>query len=550
MSILPKEYENYLKFFRFIIKYWNSNILYESGQLKEEDEIAEWSHSPEELVKDLKKMGPTYIKLGQLLSTRPDMLPKEYLEELARLQDEVDTIPYEEIEKLFQQEIGERISKAFKSFDKQPLAAASIGQVHKAILHSGKEVAVKFQRPGIRKHFIEDFNVLMNLAEKAEHLSKKSENFSMSKILEEMQYILLQELDYTKEAENLTVLKRNLKEFDHLEVPGIIKDYCSEKVLTMEFVDGQKSTTLSPFQLDNIDRDKLITQFVKAYLKQIIVDGFAHADPHPGNIHITKEGKIALMDLGMVARFDDQLREYILRLMIGMGDNDGVQVTRVLLDMSDYDDEKTDVNDFKKQVVRKIQENKNQKAEDLKTGQSILEINKIAIQQDIRLPVEFVSLGKILLNMDQIIAVLAPEYELQKTVKKYIEHLLRKRMFQEAGSGNILQGILESKELMSQLPYRLNRITEDLANHKLKLQMDVIDERRFLIAFQKVANRITAGLVIAALILGAAVIMHIPTSWQILGYPGFAVLLFVFAALIGFYLVYQILFKDQNEHAE
>lgn len=552
MSLLPEKFDKYVRFFQFVLKYWNTDIFSDTEDdlhSLESDVEPEWDHSPEELVEDLKEMGPTYIKLGQLLSTRPDMLPQAYLDALANLQDDVASIPYEEVEQLFREEIGDRISKAFHSFNKEPMASASIGQVHEAVLHSGERVAVKIQRPGIRKRFVEDLDTLMTLSEKAEKHSETARQLSLHSIIEELRYILLQELNYHKEAQNLIVLKENLKGFKHLFVPGIIPSYCSQRVLTMEFVDGQKVTSLSPFQLENVPKKELVDDFIKGYLKQIIVDGFAHADPHPGNIHITKDHKLALMDLGMVARFNNDMQEAILKLMIGLGNNDGDQVTETLLAISEYDDNEADVEVFRRKVVRQIQENEYSKAKDLKTGRAILDINKIAVHLNIHLPIELTILGKILLNMDQIIAFLSPKHQLQETVKEYIEHLMKDRTIKDLKSGHILQTLLDSKELAENIPGRLNKITENLANNKFKIILDAIDERRFILALQKVANRITIGVIVAALILGAALLMRIPTTWMILGYPGFAILLFIFAASIGFYLVYQILFKDEDDKA-
>src|SRR5699024_7448925 len=196
---------------------------------------------------------------------------------------------YKEVEQLFREEIGDRISKAFKSFNKEPMASASIGQVHEAVLHSGEKVAVKIQRPGIRKKFVDDLDTLMEISETAEKHSKTARKISLHSNIEKLRYILLQKLDYQKEAQNLKVLKENMKEFKHLYVPGIIPSYCSQRILTMEFVDGFKVTSLSPFQLENLPKEALVNDLIKGYLKQIIVDGFAHADPHPGNVNITKD---------------------------------------------------------------------------------------------------------------------------------------------------------------------------------------------------------------------------------------------------------------------
>lgn len=553
MGLLPEKYDKYIRFFKFMLKYWNSDMFSESEQnlhdvnAEKKTKDFEFDHDPEEFAQDLQKMGPTYIKLGQLLSTRPDLLPNPFLKALTNLQDDVEGIPYSEIEQIFKEEIGQSISKAFLSFDRKPTASASIGQVHQAVLHSGGKVAVKIQKPGVQKRFVEDLETLKTLAEKVEQYNEASRKFSIYELVEELEYMLLQELDYTKEADNLRVLKKNLKEFKHLYIPEVVPSYCSRKVLTMSFIEGQKVTKLSPYQLMDLPKEALVDEFIKGYLKQIIVDGFAHADPHPGNIHVTKNGKLALMDLGMVARFSNKMREKILKLILGLGTNNGDQVTEVLLEMSEFDRENANLDRFRKKVIRKTQENQNSEAQDLQTGRSILEINKIAIHENIQLPSELSTLGKILLNMDQIIAFLSPEHQIQQTVRKYMEELLRQRMFNQMKSGQLLQTLLESKELAEKLPYRLNKIMGNLAENKFRIKMDTVDEHRFILAFQKVANRITTGLIIAALILGAALLMRIPTTWTILGYPGFAILLFILAASIGLYLVYQILFKDEDE---
>lgn len=551
MSILPEKYDKYIRFFRFILKYRNSDLF--SVTEDENDTLTafdpkEFDPAPEELSKDLRAMGPTYVKLGQLLSTRPDMLPEPYLEALANLQDEGDVISYDEVEEIFKEEIGERISKAFETFDKEPVASASIGQVHIATLRSGKKVAVKIQRPGVRKRFVEDLETLMTLSEKAENFSEAARSFSVHDIVEELRYILLQELNYIQEAHNLQRLKENMKEFKNLFVPAPIEGYYSQRVLTMEYVEGQKVTSVSNLVLMELPRETLVDDLVKGYLKQITVDGFAHADPHPGNVHLTPDHRLALMDLGMVARFGNNMQESILKIMMSLGNHEGDRLVDILLEMSEYDEKEADVAHFRKLVTRMVQENKDSKASELKTGRLILKSNQIAAKNDIHLPTELTILGKILLNMDQIVAFLAPDYDLEKTVRNYVEDLFRKRMKKELKSGHVLQTLLESKEFAENLPYRLNRISENLSQNKFKIQVDAFDEHRVILALQKVANRIAIGLIIAALILGAAMLLRIPSSWMIFGYPGFAILLFLFAVAIGLYLVYTMLFKDEPEN--
>lgn len=548
MSLLPDQYDKYLRFFKFMMKYWDSDVLsFAEVESDKEDLHDEFEHSAEEFVEDLKKMGPTYVKLGQLLSTRPDLLPPRFMEALATLQDDVEAVNYEVVEQIFREEVGIRISKAFQSFEKKPMASASIGQVHKAVMHSGKAVAVKIQRPGIRKRFIEDLDTLMSLSEKAESLSATARNYAVHDVIEELRYILLKELDYNLEAQNLITLKANLQEFHLLLIPAPILDYCSSRVLTMEFVEGGKITEISPLKRLDIDLKPLVDDLVKGYLKQIIVDGFAHADPHPGNVYLTPNNKIALMDLGMVAKFSDEMQETILKLMMALSNYDSGRVTNILLSISKYDENDVDLPLFRKNIARKIQESENQKAKDLKTGRTLIEINQLAAQQGIHIPVEFNILGKILLNMDQIVAYLTPEYDMHNAVKQYVHHLMQKRMKDHLKPGNLMELFLEMKELTESLPFRLNKFTENLAENRIKVKVDTIDEQRFTDAFQKVANRITAGLIIAALIVGAAMLVRVPSAWSIWGYPAFAFFLFIIAAIIGLYLLYQILFKDKGE---
>jgi len=549
MSLLPDQYDKYLRFFQFMIKYWNSDVFsipeeQVSGS-DNDNKPDEFGDSPEELAEDLKAMGPTYVKLGQLLSTRPDLLPPHFMKALATLQDDVEVVDYQVIEQIFREEIGVRISKAFASFEKEPLASASIGQVHKAVMHSGKVVAVKIQRPGIRKRFIEDLDALMALSEKAEKFSETARNYAVHDVIEELRYILLKELDYTLEAQNLSTLKSNLQDFPNIFIPAPINDYCSSRVLTMEFVEGGKITKISPLKRLEVNLEPLVDDLVKAYLNQIIVDGFAHADPHPGNVYLTPDTKIALMDLGMVAKFSDELQETILKLMIGLSNYDSARVTNILLSISTYNENDVDLDLFRKMIARKVQESENQKAKDLQTGRTIIEINQIAAKEGIQIPVELNILGKILLNMDQIVAHLSPEYDMHNTVKEYVHLLMQKRMKDNLKPANLMELFLEMKELTENLPFRLNKFTENLAENKIRVKVDAIDEHRFTEAFQKVANRITAGLIIAALIVGAAMLVRVPSSWTIGGYPAFAFFLFIIAAIIGLYLLYQILIKDE-----
>jgi ubiquinone biosynthesis protein len=236
---------------------------------------------PEELANDLEAMGPTFIKIGQLLSSRSDLLPEAYLKPLERLQDNVKPFPFEEVEQIILSELGARVSKAFSDFDPKPIAAASLGQVHFAALRDGRKVIVKIQRPDIRKQIAEDFEVLTQIAEFLDAHTEFGRRYRFLTVLEEFRMTIQQELNYEREAQNLLTLGENLKDFDKIWIPQPVADYTTRSVLTMDYVQGRKITALSPLTKLDLDGAALAEELFKAYLKQIMVDGVFHADPTP-----------------------------------------------------------------------------------------------------------------------------------------------------------------------------------------------------------------------------------------------------------------------------
>lgn len=549
MALSAEKITQYQKFLSFILKYRNSNLVKSMTSSALENHTLQmtetYDQTPAELVQDLNAMGPTYVKLGQLLSTRPDLLPDPYLEELSTLQDNAEPIPYREVRTIVENELNTRISHAFDFFEEQPMACASIGQVHRATLRSGQTVAVKVQRPKVKEKFLRDLDTLREMADWAVSHTETARRYALDEVLEDLRRIMLNELDYTKEARNLKRLKENLKAFPNLIVPSPVADYSTKNVLTMEYIEGRKVIELSPVKLVEIDCEGLVDELVEAYLQQIIDDGFVHADPHPGNIHFTKDHKISLLDLGMVARVSSRNQDYILQLMVALSEEDGEKAADILIEMGRLQD-RHNLEIFRKITHQLVMENKDSKAKDMKTGRMLIQMNKAAAQHGIVLPVDINILGKILLNLDQIIAVLAPDFNLYAAVNKHIQRFMQAKMMDELKPGNIFSAALETKKMAEAMPGRINKFTEQLANNDFTLKIDAIDEKRLTDGFQKVANRITLGLIIAAMIIGAAMLMRVPTSFTILGYPGLAMIFFLFAALGGMSLMYYILFRDED----
>jgi ubiquinone biosynthesis protein len=548
LSLKPQHLKRYKDVALLLIKYGRRDLVNVAGidpALDEESApVATADPAATELADDLERMGPTFIKLGQLLSTRPDILPPPYLHALARLQDRVEPFSFAEVERIVVTELGVRLSKAFSEFEATPVAAASLGQVHRAAMRDGRRVAVKVQRPDIRERVAEDLEALEDIAEFLDDHTEMGRRYEFRKILEEFRRSLLRELDYRQEAQNLTLLRRNLSDFDKIVVPAPIDDYTTSRVLTMEYISGTKITSLSQVARLELDGAGLAEELFRAYLKQILVDGFFHADPHPGNVFVTAAGQIALIDLGMVARLAPRLQEHLLQLLLAISEGQSDDAVAFALKLGEAR-EQFDEPEFARRVADLVGRHQDAELRNIQIGKAVLEIGRVAGDVGLRLPTELTMLGKTLLNLDQIGEALDPKFNPNASIRRNAAEIMRARLLKSASPGNLFSSILEMKEFVERLPGRVNKILDAVANNQLEVKVDAIDEARLMTGFQKVANRITMGLVLAALIIGAAMLMPVETSFRILGYPGLAIILFLLAAGGGIALMLSILFKDE-----
>jgi len=499
----------------------------------------------EELARDLERLGPTFVKVGQLLSTRADLLPVAYLEALARLQDRVEPFSFAEVERIVTEELGVRISKPFADFEATPLAAASLGQVHRATLRDGRPVAVKVQRPGIREQIVEDLEAFTEIAQLLDRHSEAGRLYQFEKMVEEFRKTLLRELDYREEAQNLLTLRENLKEFDRIVVPTPVHDFTTSRVLTMDYVFGQKITSLSPLTRMEIDGAALAEELHKAYLKQIVIDGFFHADPHPGNVFLNDDGRLALLDLGMIGRISGTMQENLLKLLLAISEGHGEEAA----DRAAETGEKLDSFDeaeFRRRIAELVGLYQNATVEQIQIGRVVMELSRAAGEAGVRLPSELTMLGKTLLHLDEIARTLDPTFDPNASVRRNAAELLERRMRKSASPSNLYASLLEAKDFVEKLPGRVNKVLDILASNQLRLDVDAIDEGLLIDGLHKIANRIALGLILAALIVGAALLMQVPTSFRILGYPGLAILFFLAAALGGITLVVSILANDRT----
>ena len=543
---MPEKLSRVADLVRLLARHGGSGIL-AAGQADEfltdaGDDGADAGGKPERLAADLEAMGPTYIKLGQLLSTRHDLLPQPYTEALARLQDDVDPIPAEDVRRIIAEEIGAEVGAIFETFDDTPLAAASLGQVHRARTKSGRDVVVKVQRPDVRETVQGDMDLLTQGAELIDHRTSAGERIGTAALLAQFRRSLADELDYRKELANLERLRELVGGEHLLQVPEPIADYSTSKVLTMEYIAGRKVTDVDNIGLLHIDGSSLAEAIFRFFLETLLNHGLLHADPHPGNLLVTPEGRLAIIDLGMVARVSKRVRQQLVRLLLAIGEGDGEETANVLAAMghplTDYD-----AAAFRDDVSHLVS-GALSLGNDLQAGSVLVSLARISGSHGLRPPAEMSMIGKALLNLDQTVQHLDPSFAPAEVIRDNVATILKSGFTVSAGSA--VAGALEAKEFAANLPRRANRIMDALSNGELTMRVNALDEDRLLETMHQVANRLTVGLVLAAVTVAAALMARIDAGPRLLGYPVVALLFFVAAAVGGLALVINILVADRR----
>jgi predicted unusual protein kinase regulating ubiquinone biosynthesis (AarF/ABC1/UbiB family) len=550
LSLKAEHLKRYKLIVQLFVKYGRSDLLANAGLDAdlEPGGAAPAAGDTEELARrladDLESLGPTFIKLGQLLSTRPDLLPMPFVEALSRLQDRVEPFPYAEAEAIITSELGVRVSKLFREFEREPIAAASLGQVHRAWLRDGRPVAVKVQRPGIRERIQEDLEALEEIAQLLDKRTELGARYQFTAMLHEFRRSLIKELDYRQEARNLALLRENLVRFERIVVPAAIEDYTTGRVLTTEYVRGQKITSINPVVRTELDGAALAEQLFQAYLRQVLVDGFVHADPHPGNVFLTDDDHIALLDLGMVAHVAPAMQDKLLQMLLAISEGRGDEAATIALSIGEVRPEYLDEPTFRRKVNELVAEAQSASLDQIQVGRTLLMVTRMSAESGIRVPSELAMLGKTLLNLDQVGRALDPTFDPNASIRRNAAELTGERVRRSFSPGNLMVSLMELRDFAQRLPARLNRLFDHLADNKLKVNVDAIDEKLLMEGFQKVANRITTGLILAALIIGAAMLTRVPSSFEILGYPALATLFFLAAAGGGVFLLVDIFRTD------
>ncbi len=554
LSRLPRAYSGlrrYRQILTVLIKYGFGDLL---GRLKVRHpllgrlprlravrELEDLSR-PERLRLAFEELGPTFIKLGQLLSLRPDLLPSEYAAELAKLQDEAAPISFAQIKGKVEAQLGRSLEGLFREFAEEPLAAASLAQVHRAVLKDGTEVAVKVQRPGIREVIRADLIILEDLAHFLVRHLPESEPFDPPGLVREFAKTLKRELDFVREGRNMELFRRNFQGDPTIYIPKVFWEYTTPEVLTMERIEGVKITDLEGLERAGLDRHQVALNGANAILKQIFEHGLFHADPHPGNILVLEGNVIAPLDFGMVGRLDAELRGRVSQLLLGIARGDLSGLVRTLRELGSLDEwSEADLGALRTDLADLLDRYSRTPLYRLELGRLLDDLMALAREYRLRLPANLVMMGKALVIAEGVGRALDPEIELLALARPYLERLaIRRGAFQRAlqGWGDTLA---EGRALLQEFPAGLRAIMGKLRRGELRAQLDLSGFDRLVRELDRASNRLAFALIIAALIVGSSLVIQLEAGPRLWGLPLFGFLGFGFAAILGFWLVIAIL---------
>lgn len=488
----------------------------------------------------LEELGPTFIKLAQILSTRPDLIPLEYIQELSKLQDNVPPFSYEEVEEIIKKETGKTSEEIFEHFEKKPLAAASIAQVHKAQLKDGSNVIVKIQRPGIRKIIEVDLEIMMHLADLMERHLEELKDHRPVRIVQEFAHSLGKELNFTIESIHIERFSKQFVDDETIYVPKIFRDIVTERILVMEHIDGIKVSEIDLLRQNGFDLQEIARRGAVLTMKQIFVHGFFHADPHPGNLFILPNNVICYLDFGMMGRIKRREREIVSDMLMRLVTRDERKLAEALLKLTYYDDE-PDRDKLERDISEFVDHHLYLPLKDLKVEKALNRLLEILTRHRLHLKSDLFLVIKALGTVEGLGKRLDPEFEIIRHAQPFIKQIQWSRL----NPKNIFEDMIESGSelirLLKEIPGEINTILQQAKKGRIKIEFEHMGLEPMLSTLDRTSNRIAFAIVLASLVIGSSLIVlsDIPPKWHeipIIGLVGF-----IIAGVMGFWLLVSIM---------
>ena len=489
--------------------------------------------------KVLEELGPTFIKLGQILSTRPDLIPLEFCKEFEKLQDEVPAFEYEKAEELIRSELKKPVSELFAEFSPKPCAAASLSQAHEARLKTGERVIVKIQRPNIKKVVTVDLEILYGLAKLAEKHIEESRIYNPVGVVNEFKKTLLKELDFNIEASNIERFRRNFKDDNTVYIPRVFHDLSSKRILTIERIEGIKVSDVEKIEELGLDRRQIAINGANAVLKQVFIDGFFHADPHSGNIFVMEGNKVAFLDYGMVGRIDEETKSRFISILTAVVERDVSEITKTLTAMGVI--EEVDIKKMNLDLTDLMERYYDIPLKELSMGQFLADIIEVVSQNRIKMPPDLFLLAKALMTIEGIGRKLDPEFNIVVQVKPFVEKLARQKYSPKRIAKEIRELAKELYAFTRSLPRDLNLIFSKIKKGTLRVEFEHKGLENLISQMDKVSNRVAFSIIIAALIIGSSIVMQTNKGPLFLGFPVLGILGFLIAGIMGLWLAIAIL---------
>jgi len=504
------------------------------------DEKLKSLSTPERIRMAFQELGPSFIKLGQLLSTRADILPPDVIEELVKLRDEVPPFPFEEVERILRMELKGKPAEFFQHIDPMPVAAASIAQVHRGSLLDGEDVAVKIQRPGIRRIIEVDMEILFHLATLVEKHVSGWDIQRPTKVVEEFGRAMGKELDFFLEAANMERFAAEFLDDPTVCVPKVYREATTERVLTMEYVKGIKSSSIQQLKAEGYDLRLIADRGADLLMKQVFVHGFFHADPHPGNLVILPDNVICFLDLGNMGRLDREGRENIVDLVMGIVKRDPPALADALLRMTSWEEE-PDRPSLERDASEFMDRHSFRPLKELNVGKMLDQFFGLAVRHRLRVHPDFLLFVKALSTIESLGRELDPDFDVMRKAAPFVEQIHKERFYPRRIIEDMVGSSSEMMHLMRSLPKDIQALFRQARRGRLKLEFEHLGLEPLLRTLERFSSRLSFAVILGSLVIGSSLIIHsgIPPRWHdipIIGLAGYLV-----AAIMGFWLLISIL---------